>query len=571
MRKIMLVLLFVVMSQMLSCVVVDVTEPVDLLVFSGQSNMQGKTRDGYPESGLQVGNSRTYEYKHLTQSYAPCVHPVGETIPGTGLEWAEDGTSASLAPFFATHWLALGRTPLVVHVAGGGQSVMTFIEGGTNRDAVNEKIDGAIANVGQIDKRIGKRLFFWLQGESDANMTVDQYKTAFLDMWNEKKTLFGLETAYIIRIRAHSEPSYYSVLAAQEELAIEHDDIVMLTRMTQDFSVRNGMLVPNDPIHYSTLAYMHMASVTAQRAFDHSVEGRSFQVEQEAYEGVTALIRVDIPLVAINLKEDNVTLPVNRSIRLTVEFNPGNATDRALIWSSSDPGIVTVDSEGVVTPAEGASPGMATTVSVTACSDRSLTDSVLITLANPEDPLVTYHDVMTYLSVSPQDPGYDVEWLLTSGADHRTNLYDLALDAGKVAFCTYIPSSLVRTTWESSPGESIIIPVSPGMRIAANSFGSAGSNGGTSDGIRVSFMGEADAEGAHVISQLSPPQTYESFSGSPVDPLTGLHYLTVPETCGTNEIRTRYMEVVFWTRDQQQGRWVYNLDLYGWRYDPVPA
>ncbi|MCF7932820.1 MAG: hypothetical protein K9K93_06590 [Acholeplasmataceae bacterium] len=204
-------------------------------------------------------------------------------------------------------------------------------------------------------------------------------------------------------------------------------------------------------------------------------------------------------------------------------------------------------------------------ITVTYDLNPLMTDHVIITITEPVLLSPPYQEVSYYLEQMPIDSGYDVDWMLRSGAGYDTNLYALALIADKVAFNTYIPSTLIRTTWETSPGESIIIPVSPGMRISANSFGLAGLNGGTSNGIRISYMSTPDASGETMISQLTPLEAFLEFSTSTPDAISGLPYLTVPMTCGTHQWPSRYMEVVFWTGDGRQNRWVFNLDLNGWR------
>jgi hypothetical protein len=383
-------------------------------------------------------------------------------------------------------------------------------------------------------------------------------------MWNEKKDLFGLEIAYIIRIRAHSEPAYYSTLAAQEELALEHDDIVMLTRMTQDFSVSNGLLVKGDSIHYSTLAFMHMAGITAERAYGHAYHEKPFELEEERYAGVTALIDSHVGIEAIDIDETSLELPLNQTSQLHVNYTPSNTTEKGVLWTSSDERVASVNALGVVEPHPSALPGETVVITATSLHDSRLFASVLLRMTESIPIENPYDDIAWYQQQTIEDDGYDVSWVFGSSADHQTNLYDRARAHDKVAFHTYIPSTLVRTTWSGSPGESVIIPVSPGMRISAKSFQESGINGGHSNGIRISYMSKADAMGASDISQLTPSETYLEFSQSVPDSRTGLKYLTVPETSGTEGLRTRYMEVVFWAADAGEDRWFYNLDLNGW-------
>lgn len=88
-------------------------------------------------------------------------------------------------------------------------------------------------------------------------------------------------------------------------------------------------------------------------------------------------------VTAANIAVTGVTLPatsavgVNNSITLVASIQPANATNKAITWSSSDAGIVSVSQSGVLT---GVSPGNAT-ITVTT-QDGAKTASSVITSSN---------------------------------------------------------------------------------------------------------------------------------------------------------------------------------------------
>ena len=82
----------------------------------------------------------------------------------------------------------------------------------------------------------------------------------------------------------------------------------------------------------------------------------------------------NIPVESISLNQTDVTLNVAGTTTLRVVFNPVNATDKTIKWSSSDPSVATVSVKGVVTAV---SKGSAT---ITAKSNNGKVDIARITV-----------------------------------------------------------------------------------------------------------------------------------------------------------------------------------------------
>ncbi|MEG0775813.1 Ig-like domain-containing protein, partial [Clostridium sp.] len=57
-----------------------------------------------------------------------------------------------------------------------------------------------------------------------------------------------------------------------------------------------------------------------------------------------------VKVTGLTLSQSQVTLKMESKLTLTPTINPSNATNKEVIWSSSDEGIATVNDKGIVTP-----------------------------------------------------------------------------------------------------------------------------------------------------------------------------------------------------------------------------
>ena len=92
----------------------------------------------------------------------------------------------------------------------------------------------------------------------------------------------------------------------------------------------------------------------------------------------TCTVTVTVPVDKITLDRTSATLKVDESITLTATIKPSNATDKTIMWSSSNPNIAKVDNGTVTAINEG-------TATITAkAGEKSATCSV--TVKNPDEP-----------------------------------------------------------------------------------------------------------------------------------------------------------------------------------------
>lgn len=87
-------------------------------------------------------------------------------------------------------------------------------------------------------------------------------------------------------------------------------------------------------------------------------------------------VTVAVPVTSLSLDKDTLRLAVSASDTLTASVLPEDATDKAIIWTSSDPAVATVDENGVVKAiAKGT-----TTITATAADDSDVEAACTVTV-----------------------------------------------------------------------------------------------------------------------------------------------------------------------------------------------
>lgn len=245
----------------------DRNKHLDLFVMMGQSNMQGQS-EIYKEFEVPMYQSCTYLYN--TDELAQVKHPFGENIQTLGTieelgYWQLEGAVGcdtglpygSLSPHFAASYFEETHTPtLMVQCARGATTMKDWLPGTTQQrfEIAVEKTQKSIAAVEEIGRTIRGKYLVWLQGESDGAGTATgtkktTYKTRFLQFWNAIKEQLGFEKCFIIRVHKFRDGYSYNcfpIINAQEELALENDDIELVTRVTGYLKYYN-----DDPEHYT--------------------------------------------------------------------------------------------------------------------------------------------------------------------------------------------------------------------------------------------------------------------------------------------------------------------------------
>ena len=103
-------------------------------------------------------------------------------------------------------------------------------------------------------------------------------------------------------------------------------------------------------------------------------------------------VQVEVPVTGVSIDRETLRLSKGRTWPLQVTVAPEDATNKVISWTSSDPGVATVNSEGVVTTVE------AGTATITARTvDGNLTDTCTVTVIIPAGGIaLEEEDIIVY-------------------------------------------------------------------------------------------------------------------------------------------------------------------------------
>ena len=236
----------------------------DLIIFSGQSNMEGEA-ERFPEDNSPVEGA--LEYRYLEDRLVPLKHPAGENISYSGKVFIPRhrdgwGTTQScallsawrkrtnLVPFFCKSYVkASGRNVIAVHAAKGATTIEYWLRGGAGYEMLCKKAKKA------IEMTKPEHIYFvWLQGESDAiaKKPKDLYKKQMIDLFESLKEDLGVEKFGNILVgRFTMEDSDFEIINAQKEVCREHDGFLMLTEITEEIIYIDKYMNPEAFGHYS--------------------------------------------------------------------------------------------------------------------------------------------------------------------------------------------------------------------------------------------------------------------------------------------------------------------------------
>lgn len=296
---------------------------LDLYVMMGQSNMQGQSDIART---FNVPDYQACTYLYNTDEIAQVKHPFGENIQTLGsyeelgyyqLEGAvgcETGEPwGSLSPHFAAACYEQTRVPmLMVQCARGATTMKDWLPGTKQQryEIAIEKIQKSIDAIQtRLNRPIRRKHLVWLQGESDGAGTsvgtkCATYKTRFLQFWSAIKEACDFEACLMIRVGKFREGYSYNcipILEAQEQLANENEDIIMITRITGylEYPEQN----PENPTlqhafqgyptgnhdHYTWTGYKLVGETAGSRVGEYINTGIMPPLEPEPYSDVNSI------------------------------------------------------------------------------------------------------------------------------------------------------------------------------------------------------------------------------------------------------------------------------------------
>ncbi len=241
---------------------------MDVIIFGGQSNMQGQT-EGCPEINPQIEGA--LEYRALSDELIPLQHPVGENYGWDGmlLAGSSEGGGALVPAFCRAYVKETGKEVIAIHAARGATTLGEWQKGTYRFVYMAEKIRGGIRKAKERGE-VEHIYYVWLQGESDSMIgtSEEEYLESLIRYKNTLKKEFGIEkfgiikVGYFFSLLRHTNVSTYeekkkndeTIMRAQERAVETDSDFVMLTRVCPQLSMQQEYINPKASGHYNNAA-----------------------------------------------------------------------------------------------------------------------------------------------------------------------------------------------------------------------------------------------------------------------------------------------------------------------------
>ena len=255
---------------------------VDVIIFSGQSNMQGQS----PTLDNPFTVQNCYEYKFLTDVLVELCDPVGENVCRDGSEGFDiDGTKplketlpdwlsvhalgraaegrASLVPSFCKQY---GKPAVAIHCAKGSTTIAEWSEGSDGYNLLMQKAKAGVKK-SKENFDVEKIYFVWLQGESDQveGNSEQYYIEKITSLKNALKKELGIDKFGIIRVgRFTNTEKDDAIINAQYKVCKTDPDFMMLCEITQELCKDPENMNPYFKGHYSEKGYAKIGTAAAK-------------------------------------------------------------------------------------------------------------------------------------------------------------------------------------------------------------------------------------------------------------------------------------------------------------------
>ncbi len=241
---------------------------MDIIIFGGQSNMQGQTGE-MPSMNDPVEGA--FEYRLEGDALIPLQLPLGEDIGGARDYLRSSKESGSLVPSFCRAYVNVtGREVIAIHACRGDTTLVEWHRGTYRYHNAAKKIRAGIEKAksrGAVDHIY----YVWLQGEADAILRTPEkeYLDNLIRYKEMLKSDFGVEKFGIIKVgyffctsQWHTNIDTYeikkacdeAIMRAQEKAPEVDSDFVMLTRICTELSMKSEYINPQASGHYNNEA-----------------------------------------------------------------------------------------------------------------------------------------------------------------------------------------------------------------------------------------------------------------------------------------------------------------------------
>ena len=254
-------------------------EEVDVILFTGQSNMVGRETSRYT---VDIPEGYAYEYKYLTDGLTELKNPVGETFGQ-----AEVSSGSSIVPQFCADYVeATGRKVIAVHVARGGQEIAKFMQGQTLYNNIVDKYSACLEYLETSGEySVGHTFYVMFQGESDSLNTStgkttskEQYISNYMNFHDGLQQEFDFEFGAIIYTGRNTNESLAGVKtvnAAQKALAEAESDIIVCDKEPADWYRLHLEYMRSDNVHLNAEGLKRVGSESCKNILNYMGLGES--------------------------------------------------------------------------------------------------------------------------------------------------------------------------------------------------------------------------------------------------------------------------------------------------------
>lgn len=229
---------------------------VQLVLFMGQSNMAGR---GNAKEAPIVSRNAGYEYRAVSD--IECLHQIIEPFglkenDETGV-YEPDMKTGSMVSAFVNAYYDVVKVPVVgVSCSKGGSSIAEWMPGSAYYQDAVRRTKRCSEWLESNGYQIEHRCMVWCQGCTDGDLgtppeTYKRYTSQFIEKFLEE---CQLEVCFLIQIgnRKSDQNLYRPIQQAQQELAEEYENIIMVSRQFEKFA-QIGLM--KDEFHYYQKGY----------------------------------------------------------------------------------------------------------------------------------------------------------------------------------------------------------------------------------------------------------------------------------------------------------------------------
>ena len=340
---------------------------VDLVLFSGQSNMAG--RGDYDQATVCPPNEG-FEYHSVTEPYvlSSVQEPLGKyennTMHDAGSNGIDRRNGDMVSALMKAYYDKTGVPIVAVQASRGGTDTGYFT--GDIMTEMQRRYNDAKTYLENSGYTVRKKFLVWCQGEADADKgrTDETYKNNTLSIFNNLKTGSEIDDFFIVRTGHYNinyglgtgetpsetalskDAEYLRISTAQKAIADENENVTVVASFYNDYSLSKM----RDQYHYYQPVYNAVGKLAGENIAAY-YDGGEVVIPDDISEEKSSVKSVKDNLPSIMNKGDSVEI----SISDVINSNDSDITDKATISdvTSDNADIISVNGNTVTANGSG--------------------------------------------------------------------------------------------------------------------------------------------------------------------------------------------------------------------------